>query len=398
MKYYLIAGEASGDLHGANLMRGLKKADPGAEFRFWGGDRMAEQGGAGALARHYNTASFFGLLNVALHIRTIARQMRECREDVLAFAPDVLILVDYPGFNLRMARFARERGIRTFYYISPKVWAWKEGRVKKIRRYVDRLFIIFPFEAEYFRSRGVEAVFEGNPIVDALSEEMAAMPSREEFLRANALSSKPVVALLAGSRSQEIRHNLPFMAELAERFADYQFVVAGVDWLPRELYDRHNVRVVFGQTYPLLRYAEAAVVASGTATLEAALIGTPEFVCYRVDGFSMMIARLFLKIRYVSLVNIIMGREVVRELLQEQMSRANADAELRAILPGGARREAMLADFDRLRRLVGGPGASDRFAAKMVSLMARSRQRDVLPDSHETGAAGPCEAENTISE
>jgi lipid-A-disaccharide synthase len=382
MRYYLIAGEASGDLHGANLMRGLRQADPEAEFRFWGGARMAEQGGEVNLARHYRTASFFGLTGVATHLRTILRQMRECREDVARFAPDALILIDYPGFNFRMARFAHKRGIRTFYYISPKVWAWKEGRVKLIRRYVDRLFVIFPFETEYFRERGVEAVFEGNPLVDALTEELSRVPSREEFLRSNGLSAgRPVVALLAGSRSSEVRYNLPFMAEMAGRFPDRQFVVAGVDWLPRGLYDKYlggsgsscGARIVFGQTYALLRHAEAAVVTSGTATLETALIGTPETVCYRVDGFSMMVARLFLKIKYVSLVNIIMGREVVRELLQEQMNPANADASLRAILTGGERRERMLADFEELRRLVGGQGASERFAKRMVEAVTSDK-------------------------
>ncbi|GHV01554.1 lipid-A-disaccharide synthase [Bacteroidia bacterium] len=374
MKYYLIAGEASGDLHGANLIRGIKQCDPQAVFRFWGGDRMAEAGGTSSLARHYKSASFFGMMGVVANLRTILAQFRECRRDIAAFAPDVLILIDYPGFNFRMARFAHKCGIRTFYYISPKVWAWKEGRVRLIRKYVDHLFIIFPFEVDYFRRRGIEAIFEGNPLVDALAGQMSAMPSRRQFIEQNGLDgSKPIVALLAGSRRSEIGYNLPFMVELASHFPDCQFVAGGVPWLERELYNRHlqgsDVRIVFDQTYALLRHAEAAVVTSGTATLETALIGTPEMVCYRVDALSMTVAKLFIKIPYVSLVNIIMDREVVREMLQWDMTMANATAELRALLPGGERREQMLADFALLHKKVGGPGASDRFAARMVELL-----------------------------
>ena len=379
MRYYLIAGEASGDLHGANLIRGIKKADPDAEFRFWGGDRMAEQAGEKSLARHYKTASFFGIMGVLTHLGEIARQMRECKADVAAFNPDVLILIDYPGFNFRMAKFAHKRGIRTFYYISPKVWAWKESRVKLIRKYVDQLFIIFPFEIEYFRKKGIDAIFEGNPLVDALEEEMASMPPRELFLETNELDdSRPLVALLAGSRASEIKYNLSFMVDLSRLFPDYQFVVAGVAWLKREQYDKYlagsDVKIIFGQTYPLLRYSEAAVVTSGTATLETALIGTPELVCYRVDGLSMVIAKLFLRVKFVSLVNIIMKREVVRELLQWDMTMENASAELRSLLPGGSRREGMMADFEELRGMVGGPGASDRFAARMVELLKKPEE------------------------
>jgi len=404
MRYYLIAGEPSGDLHGANLIKGLKKSDPQAVFRFWGGDKMAAAAGsvagaAGAengtasacearrearslqpaqeqepLARHYRTTSFFGIAAVLANLRTIMRQFKECKEDVVRFAPDVLILIDYPGFNFKMAEFAHKHGIRTFYYISPKVWAWKEGRVRLIRKYVDKLFIIFPFEIEYFRKRGIEAIFEGNPLVDALMEQIASMPTREQFAAANGLDAgRPIVALLAGSRRSEIYYNLPFMVELSRCFPEHQFVVGGVSWLDRAQYDKRlicsDVRIVYDQTYTLLRHAEAAVVTSGTATLETALIGTPEMVCYRVDPVSMAIAKLFIKIPYVSLVNIIMGREVVRELLQWDMTMANASAELTALLPGGAKRGAMLADFEELRRRVGGSGASERFAAKMVEIL-----------------------------
>ncbi len=370
MKYYIITGEASGDLHGANLMKGLLKSDPEARFRFWGGDRMAEVGGGENLAKHYKAASFFGITEVLKNLRTVLSQLRECERDVLDFAPDVLICIDYPGFNLKVARFAKEHGIKVFYYISPKVWAWKEGRVKKLKKYVDTLFIIFPFEIEYFRRHGIEAVYEGNPLMDSVEERRAELPSREEFLKENALGEKPLIALLAGSRASEIRNNLPFMVELSSRFPSYQFVVAGVPWLEGRLYDEilagSDVKFVCGKTYEALCFAEAAVVTSGTATLEAALIGTPEVVCYKTDGLSAQVGKLLIKVKFISLVNLIMDREVVRELIQWDMTIPNAEAELGAILPGGGKREAMLEDFAALRRVVGEAGASDRFAARMV--------------------------------
>ena len=285
MKYYLIAGEPSGDLHGANLIGGLRKADPAAEFRFWGGDRMAEAGGRVNLRKHYRETSFFGIVQVLRNLRTIKRQMRECQADVAAFAPDVLILVDYPGFNMKMARWAKEHGIRTFYYIAPKVWAWREWRVKAIRRYVDCLFIIFPFECEYFRCKGIEPIFEGNPLVDALEARRETLPTAEEFRRRHGLDERPIVALVAGSRRGEIRDNLPLMARLSERFPGHQFVVTAVPWLERSLYEQYmagsDLRYVCDETYETLHVAEAAVVTSGTATLETALLGIPEVVVYR---------------------------------------------------------------------------------------------------------------------
>ncbi len=379
MKYYLIAGEASGDLHGANLISGLRKSDPQAVFRFWGGDRMCGAAGGECLARHYRTASFFGFAEVVKNLRTILSQLGECRRDIAAFAPDVLVLIDYPGFNFRMAKFAHRLNIPVFYYISPKVWAWKQRRVELIRRYVDRLFIIFPFEREYFAARGIEAIFEGNPLVDAVEQGAMALPSRDEFLRLHDIpDDRPLVALLAGSRASEIRHNLPLMVSLAKKFPDYRFVVAGVSWLERESYDRilagSDVLYVSDATYALLRYSEAALVTSGTATLETALLDVPEVVLYRSDEISMRIGRLVLKIPFISLVNLILGREAVRELIQWDMTPENAETELRAVLPGGAKRETMKSDFAELRRLVGPPGASDRFAARMVSILKDVRR------------------------
>ena len=373
MKYYIIAGEASGDLHGSNLMKGILKADPKVEFRFWGGDRMAEVGGVENLVKHYKQTSFFGVTEVLKNLRTIFGQLKECKDDLVAYGPDVLICVDYPGFNFKVARFAHGKGIRTFYYISPKVWAWKERRVERIRKYVDKLFIIFPFEIDYFKQKGIEALYEGNPIMDSIAQTLAQVPSREEFCKQNGLSNEPIVALLAGSRASEVKRNLAFMTALAERFPEHQFVVAGVSWLDRGLYDKFlagsRVKFVTDQTYGLLRYAEGAVVCSGTATLETALIGTPEVVCYRMDEFSYRVARAFVKIGFISLVNIIMKREVVRELIQHDMTVENAATELKAIMKGGEKHDRMMTDYAELQTVVGGEGASDRFAARMVAIL-----------------------------
>ncbi len=370
MRYYLIAGEPSGDLHGANLIKGLLKADPEAEFRFWGGDLMAAAGGRDNLRKHYNETSFFGIVQVVKNLGTIRRQMRECQSDVAEFAPDVLILVDYPGFNMKMARWAKEHGIRTFYYIAPKVWAWREWRVKAIRKYVDRLFIIFPFERTYFPKHGIEPVFEGNPLVDAIESRRASLPTPDEFRRRNGLDERPIIALLAGSRRGEIRANLPLMALLSKRFPEHQFVVAGVAWIDRALYDQYmagsDIRYVCDQTYETLAAAEAAVVTSGTATLETALLGIPEAVVYRTVWWQVWLRPYVLKVPWVSLVNLNLGRESVAELIQSDLSVERAEQELRAIVAGGAKREKMLADFDCLRTVIGGPGASDRFAARMV--------------------------------
>lgn len=377
MKYFLLAGEPSGDLHGANLIEGLKKADPGAEFRFWGGERMARAGGEANLLKHYRETSFFGIVQVLKNLGTIRRQMRECRQEVAAFAPDVLILIDYPGFNMKMARWAKEHGICTFYYIAPKVWAWREWRVKNIRRYVDRLFIIFPFEREYFPRKGIEPVFEGNPLVDALEARRAELPSGDEFRRQHGLDERPIVALVAGSRRGEIRDNLPLMARLAKRFPDRQFVVTAVPWLEKSLYDRYmagsDLRYVCDRTYETLHAAEAAVVTSGTATLETALLGIPEVVVYRTLWFQVKLQPYVLRIPWVSLVNLNLGREAVTEIIQSDLSVERAERELRAIVAGGEKRRRMLADFEELRAVIGGPGASDRFAKRMVEELKSSR-------------------------
>lgn len=377
MKYYIIAGEASGDLHGSNLMKGLKKVDSEAEFRFWGGDKMAEVGGRTNLVRHYKESAFMGYVEVIRNLKTILGQISYCKKDIERYKPDVVILIDYAGFNLRIAKFAKENGIKVFYYIAPKVWAWKEYRIKKIKKYVDSLFIIFPFEVEYFRKHGIEAIYEGNPLMDAIEQRRPELVPIGEFKESNAISDeRPIIALLAGSRKSEISYNLPFMVEVAAEFPQYKFVVAGVSWLDRELYAKlladTEISFVQDQTYQLLSVCDAAIVTSGTATLETALLGAPEFVCYKQNALTIALVRAFAKVEYASLVNLVLDREAVRELLQSDITVGNAVAELRAILPGGEKEAKMKEDYAELRRLIGGPGASDRFAGRMVEILKKS--------------------------
>lgn len=375
MKYYIIAGEPSGDLHGANLIKGLKKHDSEAEFRFWGGDLMAEAGGRENLRKHYREASFFGIWQVVCNLRTIARQMSECKQDIRTWKPDAVILIDYPGFNLGMAEYAHSLGIRTFYYIAPKVWAWKASRIKLIRKYVDTLFTIFPFESEYFGSRGITPVFCGNPLVDAIEQRLAEVPSAEEFRSRNHLGDKPIIALIAGSRRSEIQKNLPLMVRTSRSFAGYEFVVSGVTWLDRALYDKYlagtDIKIVYDQTDALMRYSEAALVTSGTATLEDALIGTPEVVCYRTSLGLCMLKPFVLRSRYISLVNINLQKHSVAEIIQWSLDTTDTVAQLRKVLKGGSERERMIADFDKLREVIGGSGSSERTAAEMVKLLKR---------------------------
>ena len=377
MKYYIIAGEPSGDLHGSNLMKGILKSDPEAEFRFWGGDMMAEVGGRENLVKHYREMSFFGIWQVIMNLRTILSQMGDCCRDIIAYAPDVVILIDYPGFNVKIAEFAHGKGIPVHYYIAPKVWAWKEYRVKTLKKFVDKLYIIFPFEKEYFRAKGIEPHFEGNPLMDAIAERCAAAPEERMFRKDNGLDERPIVALLAGSRVSEIKTNLRFMAELAERMPDRQFVVAGVSWIAREQYEAFTaglpVKFVCDKTYELLQISEAAVVTSGTATLETALIGIPELVVYGVAWIYEKLRPYVLKIPYVSLVNLNLQREAVREMVEYKPSVDEAEKELRAIIKGGAKREKMLKDFDELRSIIGGAGASDRFAKAIVEEIQNSK-------------------------
>jgi len=378
MKYYLIAGEASGDLHGSNLMKGLLAEDPQAEFRFWGGDRMAEVGGHDNLRKHYKEASFMGFWEVFKNLRTIFSQLSECKKDIQSFQPDVVILIDYAGFNLKIAKFAKAIGIPTYFYIAPKVWVWKEGRVKKIKKYVDKLFIIFPFEIDYFRKWGIEGIYCGNPLMDSIAERKQQLTTAEQFKQDNGLDDRPIIALLAGSRKHEIDYNFPFMIELSVHFPEYQFVVAGVSWLDKSVYEQYStgsgVRFLQDKTYELLAHSQAAVVTSGTATLETALLNVPEIVCFWCSWFSYTVAKAFIKVKYISLVNLVMDREVVRELIQKDMNRENAVRELKAVLPGGAKHDKLMADYAELRQAIGDPGASERVGAKIVELLKENRK------------------------
>lgn len=375
MKYYIIAGEPSGELHAEKLMRGLRAEDGEARFRFCGGERMLAQAGGEGMLYHYRDMSFFGFANVLRNLRTIFRQIATVKHDIELFEPDVVILVDYPSFNMRIAKWAHSKGIKVYYYIAPKVWAWKEWRVKSLRRYVDRIYAIFPFEREYFAKHGIDVVFEGNPLVDDIAEKDRLLPSREEFLRENGLDERPIVALLAGSRRSEIRENLPNMVAISRLFPDRQFVVAGVEWLPKALYDEiiegSDVRYLCSLTHEVLAMAEAAIVTSGTATLETALMRTPELVLYRVPRLYEVLRPYVLKIPYVSLVNINLGREAVRELVTAKLDMDVVRGAVAAILEGGAERERMLRDFDELGAMIGGEGASRRAARDMVNSLKR---------------------------
>ena len=371
MRYYVIAGEPSGDLHGGKLMRGIATFDTEARFRFSGGDFMAEVGGRENMLYHYKEMSFFGFVQVAMNLRTIFRQMDDVKRDIAEFNPDVIILIDYPAFNIRIAKWAKSRGIKVYYYIAPKVWAWKERRVKSLRRYVDRLYTIFPFETEYFRGHGIEPHFFGNPLVDDIAERRATLPSREEFLAEAGLDNRPIVALLAGSRVSEIRANLPDMVAISRRFPEYQFIVTAVEWIDRSIYDEiiagSEVKYISNRTQQTLAMSEAAIVTSGTATLETALMGIPEVVMYHVPWLYEKLKPYFLRIPYISLVNINLGREAVKELVRAKLNIAEAEEELRVILEGGRERERMLNDFDELRRMIGSEGASYRFAEDIVN-------------------------------
>lgn len=366
MKYYIIAGEASGDLHAANLIKSLKKKDLNAEFRFWGGDLMAEATGEKPV-KHYRDLAFMGFLEVAKNLRTILGNIKFCKEDIRSYHPDVLILVDYPGFNLRIAEFAKKLGIKVIYYISPQLWAWKEGRVEIIKKYVDEMLVILPFEENFYRKHGVEAKFVGHPLLDAVSGLQPV--DGQKFRSENGLSQKEIIALLPGSRKQEVEKKLEVMLSVRPHFPNHQFVIAGAPSLPREFYEKYvdeNVSFVSNKTYDLLRCSTAALVTSGTATLETALLNVPEVVCYKSSAVSYEIGKRLVKnIKYISLVNLIMDREVVKELIQNDLNTDNLVKELHRILRED--RERILRDYDQLRQKLGGPGASDNAAEIIVN-------------------------------
>ena len=379
MKYYLIVGEASGDLHASNLMKSLKAVDSEAQFRFFGGDLMSAVGGE--RVKHFRDTAFMGFVPVVMNLRTILSNMKQCKKDIVSWNPDALILVDYPGFNLSIAKYIHKNtDIPVYYYISPKIWAWKEHRIKNIKRDVDELFSILPFEIDFFEKKhGYSINYVGNPCVDAIDSFVRnnAMP-REEFLKANNIPDKPIVALLAGSRKQEIELNLPLMLEAMKDFPEYQPVIAGAPAIDKEFYApylKEGACIVFGQTYNILYNSHAALVTSGTATLETALFRVPQVVCYAtpMPGFYSFLKKHFLKVKYISLVNLIADREVVRELVSVDMTPQNVKEELGKILPtGGKERAAMLCEYSRMIDILGAPGASERAAEKIYCLLKNS--------------------------
>lgn len=370
MRYYIIAGEASGDLHASNLVAEIKKKDKKAEFRGCGGDLMKAQGVD--LLKHYRTMAYMGFVEVAVNLRKVLGNIAQCKKDIIEYQPDAIILVDYPGFNFRIADFAHEKGFKVFYYISPQVWAWKRRRVKKVERSVDKMLVILPFEEEFYKKYGVDVTYVGNPLLDELAKFGTA--NRSIFLRRNSLGEKrEIIALLPGSRHQEVKRVLPIMLKAASHFPDYQFVVAGVSSLDKSLYKKilgnSDVFLIENQTYELLQNSSAAVVTSGTATLETALFTVPEVVCYKATGISYCLAKWMIKVKFISLVNLVMDREVVKELIQGEMTEANIVKELDQLLHNGKRQRQLLEDYEELKGRLGNAGASEKAAEVIMDAM-----------------------------
>ena len=373
MKYFIIAGEASGDLHASHLMHQLKKSDNEASFTFFGGDLMVAEGGI--LLKHYREMAFMGLVPVILNLHKIKRNFTLAEQKLLEFRPDVLILVDYPGFNLRMAEFAKTNGIKVYYYISPKIWAWKKKRVHKIKKFIDELFTIFPFESEFYSKYDYKVRYVGNPTIDELSSRPNQQQTFDEFVQKNNLLKKPIVALLAGSRRQEIERILPVLSAVSLQYSEFQFVIAGAPSQDQQIYDKvlGNIKipVVFDQTYELLKQSTAALVASGTATLETAFLNIPQVVCYKVElGIvGVFFKKYIVKIPFISLVNLIGGREIVKELFQFDCTVEKVSLELDKILNNNANRKAMLNGYSEVMEKLGGPGCAERAADLMVRLL-----------------------------
>jgi len=371
MRYYLIAGEASGDLHGSNLMKELRIADSESEFRFFGGDLMQKVGGE--LVKHYREMAFMGIFDVLMNIRTIKRNMEFCKKDLLEFRPEILILIDYPGFNLRIAEFAKQHNIKVYYYISPKLWAWKEYRVKKVKAFVDEMYTIFPFETAFYAKHGYKVNYVGNPIMDSLEAYKKSAKKKERFFEKNKLDKRPIVAILSGSRVKEIKRILPVMVQATEGLAEFQFVIAGVNTIDKKVYEQiiggRKISLIFNQTYDLLNNSYAAIVTSGTAALETALFNVPQVILYKVEGGRIIdfIMRYFvLKTKWVSLPNIILQKTAVLELLQKDMTLKKVRNEVEKLLYDYNYRKKIVEDYIRLKSIMGKSGCSKRAAEKMI--------------------------------
>lgn len=378
MKYFIIAGEASGDLHGSNLVKGIFAADPAAEIFCWGGDLMEKAGAK--LLMHYRRNAFMGFLTVLLHLPSLIRNLKLCKKQIAGLRPDAVILIDYPGFNLRIARYAANSGLNVLYYISPKLWAWNESRVKIIKKYVNRMYIIFPFEEEFYRKHGIKVKYYGNPLTDETEKFMNSLHSGR-----NGISSiksegdlNRIIALVPGSRIHEVNHILPEMLKIVPLFPEHTFIITAAPNIPPSVYRKLTgelpVRTEYDRTYEILSASEAALVKSGTSTLEAALLGVPQVVCYKSDPLSFFIARRLVKVKYISLVNLILGREAVRELIQHLLTSENLVASLKKILPGGSERERLMKDYEEIKQILGPAGASARIASEMVTYINEKRR------------------------
>ena len=364
-KLYIISGEASGDLHGSNVMKELFAQQPDLDIRFWGGDKMQAVGGT--MAKHIRELAFMGFVEVLMNLPTILRNIRFCKEDILKFQPDALLLIDYPGFNMRIAEWAKKNNIKVYYYISPTVWAWKENRVHKIRRDVYKLFCILPFEVEFYKKYQYDIEYVGHPLLDEI-EQYQEQPKQE--LSIVPQETKPIIAMLPGSRKQELRTKLPVMLPLVDLFPQYHFVIAGAPNMDiaiyKELIGDKQVDVVYGQTYPLLQQSEAAVVTSGTATLETGLFEIPQVVCYIGNAISYQIAKRLVKVKYISLVNLILDKEAVTELIQNECTTEDLARELAQVIEGGNKRKQVLEDYSRLKAMLGKGGASKKVAQSVL--------------------------------
>jgi len=381
MKYYIIAGEASGDLHGSNLIHELKLLDTSAQIRCWGGDKMQDAGAT--LVKHYSELAFMGFIEVLKNIRTIFKNLTDCKADISQYQPDVLVLIDYPGFNLRIASWAKQNGLRVVYYISPQVWAWKEGRVIGIKKNVDKMLVILPFEKDFYKKWDFEVEYVGHPLVKVVDDYKVSHPDLETAIDKNRMgvfgskSSQSIVAILPGSRKQEILKKLPIMLSVAKYFPDYHFVVAKAPGVEDDFYESmlspyQNVSSVINQTYALLRVAKAALVTSGTATLETALFGVPEVVCYKGSAVSFQIAKWLITIQYICLVNLIMKKEVVKELIQEQLTENNLAKELKKILYDADKQLKMKEDYVALKNLLSQGGNASANAASSIYVFLNS--------------------------
>ncbi|MFW6019650.1 MAG: lipid-A-disaccharide synthase [Bacteroidales bacterium] len=369
MRYYIIAGEASGDMHAANLMGEIQNLDKNWNFRYWGGDRMQDKGGD--LVKHYKHHSFMGFAEVILHLPSIIKNLNQCKQDIVEYSPDVLILVDYPGFNLRIAEFAHKQGIKVAYYISPKIWAWKENRIHKIKKVVDRMFVILPFEKGFYNKHDMEVTFVGHPLLDELKMRRQTF-DHNQFRTEYGLDERPLVALLPGSRKQEIKRMLPVMVEVANKYPEYQYVIAGTKHIPQQLYQNiirnSEINLLIDKTYPVLQIAKAGMITSGTASLETALFHVPQLVMYKTSRISYWIAKKLVNLNYISIANLIFDREIFKEFIQNECNVPNVSGELYRLLVDQNYRKNMLEDYTLLEQKLGGSGASE-YTAKCILKM-----------------------------